>query len=227
MTTEWARILVPLFLAGQGVLVYWSAGSERPPQPPALAQFPARFAAWTELRADPLDRDVVNTLNADQLLSRTYIETAGVNRSSRDSAPLAAGFLVAWFRSQRGGASQPHSPKVCLPASGWTPASSGEMTISTGRGPITVNRYVVANRGERAVVLYWYQSARRATAGEWASKFWLVADAVRDQRSDMALVRIVVEEPVQAMAGGDEQATRTAADFARAAYPLLRDWLPK
>lgn len=225
MTTEWARILVPVFLAGQGALVYWSAGSERPPAPPALAQFPARFDAWTQLREDPIDRDVANTLRADQLLSRTYTESTGANGSIGNSA-LAPGLLVAWFRSQRGGASQPHSPKVCLPASGWMPTSSGEMTISTRGGPLTVNRYVVANRGERAVVLYWYQSARRATAGEWASKFWLVADAMRDKRSDTALVRIVVQEPVE-NAGGDEQATRTAADFARAAYPRLREWLPK
>lgn len=223
MTTQWARIVVPVFLAGQGLLVYWSAGTEHPPAPPALAQFPARFGAWTELREDPIDRDMANTLKADRLLSRTYTENWEANRSGANVALDAVGLLVAWFQSQRAGASQPHSPKVCLPASGWTPASTGEMTIGSAAGPITVNRYVVASRGERAVILYWYQSARRATAGEWASKFWLVADAVRDRRSDTALVRIVVVD----QAGGDEPAIATAVRFARAAYPLLRKWLPR
>lgn len=212
MTSAWARFLVPVFLAGQGLLVYWSAGTEHPPAPPALAQFPAHFGAWTELHEDPIDPDIAATLRADRLLARSY----------GNGAAEPVGFLVAWFQSQRAGASQPHSPKVCLPASGWTPAATGELVVSTAAGPITVNRYVVTSRNDRAVILYWYQSARRATAGEWASKFWLVADAVRDRRSDTALVRIVVEDA----AAGDAAATSTAVRFARDAYPPLRAWLP-
>jgi EpsI family protein len=213
MLPEWARVLVPVFLAGQGLLVYWSGRTEHPPAPPALAQFPSAFNGWVELREDPIDADVVNTLRADRLLSRTYT----------NGAAESVGFLVAWFQSQRGGTSQPHSPKVCLPASGWTPVSAGDLSIQTASGPINVNRYVVSNRGARAVVLYWYQTSRRAIAGEWASKLWLVADALRDQRTDTALVRIVVEET----AGGDEHASELSADFARAAYPLLREQLPR
>jgi EpsI family protein len=207
MAPEWAKILVPVFLAGQGLLVYWSAGSEHPPAPPALSQFPSTLAGWMELHEDPIDPDVVNTLKADRLLSRTYSHGTGANPTA-DSA----GFLVAWFQSQRAGASQPHSPKVCLPASGWEPESSGELSITTTAGAITVNRYVVADRNERAVILYWYQTSRRAIAGEWASKLWLIADALRDRRTDTALVRIVVES----QPGGDDRATGTAVDLA---YP--------
>ena len=218
MAPEWAKILVPVFLAGQGLLVYWSAGSEHPPAPPALSQFPSTLAGWMELHEDPIDQDVVNTLKADRLLSRTYSHGTGANPTA-DSA----GFLVAWFQSQRAGASQPHSPKVCLPASGWEPESSGELSITTTAGAITVNRYVVADRNERAVILYWYQTSRRAIAGEWASKLWLIADALRDRRTDTALVRIVVES----QPGGDDRATRTAVDFARSVYPVLREELPR
>ena len=89
--------------------------------------------------------------------------------------------------------------------------------MATRAGAITVNRYGVASRSERAVVLYWYQTSRRAIAGEWASKFWLVADALQDHRTDTALLRIVVED----QSGGDERATRTAAGFARSVYPVL------
>jgi EpsI family protein len=212
MMPEWAKPLVPVFLAGQGLLVYWAAGTEHPPAPPALSQFPPTFGGWNQLREDSIDADVAGTLRADQLLSRTYANPAG--------AP--AGLLVAWFQSQRAGASQPHSPKVCLPASGWMPVDTGEVSIASVAGAITVNRYVVASRSERAVVLYWYQTSRRAIAGEWASKLWLVADALRDRRTDTALVRIVVESAP----GKDDRATLTAANFARSVYPLLREQLP-
>ena len=123
MLSQWAKALVPAFLVGQAVLVHIAAGTERPPAPPALSDFPSRFNGWTELNEDPIDPDVANTLRADRLLSRTY---------QSDQSALPVGLLVAWFQSQRAGASQPHSPKVCLPASGWEPEATGEMSIRDG-----------------------------------------------------------------------------------------------
>jgi EpsI family protein len=218
MLPPWAKLLVPAFLAGQAVLVHISAGTEHPPAPPALSNFPAQFDQWTELREDPIDPDVANTLKADRLLSRTYQNAA---------AALPVSLLVAWFQSQRAGLSQPHSPKVCLPASGWEPEATGEMSVATAAGPMIVNRYVVANRSQRAVVLYWYQTSRGAVAGEWASKFWVVAGALRDRRTDTALVRLVVESSPEDRARQDQLATVAAADFARGVYPLLRAQLPR
>ncbi len=71
------------------------------------------------------------------------------------------------------------------------------------------------------MVLYWYQTPRRAIAGEWAAKLWLVADALRDRRTDTALVRVVAW-PGE---GGDAAATAVAMGFARDLYPLLRECL--
>jgi len=207
-------ILVPAFLLAQALLVHWAAGQERAPAPPALWNFPHAFGAWRQLQEDPIAADVQGELRADQLLSRSYLYAP---------AGPVAGLFVAWFRSQRAGTSQPHSPKVCLPAAGWTPDVTGEVTISTAAGAITVNRYVAANRGQRIVVLYWYQGPRRVTAGEWAAKLWLVADALRDKRTDTALVRVVVPSGN----GGDPAATAAATGFAQDIYPLLRENLPR
>src|SRR5258705_12762765 len=106
-------------------------------------------------------------LGAGRVLSRIYA-------SADESIGGTANLFLAWFQSQRGGASQPHSPKVCLPGSGWVPEATGDLTLATSAGPMTINRYVVVNGQQRAVVLYWYQSPRRVVAGEWAAKFWLV-----------------------------------------------------
>jgi EpsI family protein len=210
---DWPKLLVPAFLAAQALLVHWSKSAERPPAAPALSHFPAALGGWNQLHDNPVDPDMAATLRADRLLSRTYIDTAGDR----------VDFLVAWFQSQRAGQSQPHSPKVCLPASGWIPVSTGEIDLDTSAGVVHANRYLVANRGDRALVLYWYQTARRTTAGEWASKFWLVAGALGSHRTDTALVRIVVED----RAASAEHATATASDFARAVYPQLREQLPR
>jgi EpsI family protein len=207
-------ILAPLFLLAQALLVHWAAGRERAPAPPALSSFPSEFGEWRQLREDPIAADVAVELRADQLLSRTYV------RKDRGSV---ANLFVAWFQSQRAGTSQPHSPRVCLPASGWTPVVTGEVTIDTAAGAIAVNRYIVVNRGQRDVVLYWYQGPHRVMAGECEAKLWLMADALRDKRTDTALVRVVAPSAD----GGDQAATAAAIGFARSLYPLLRENLPR
>ena len=211
---EWRGALVPLFLAAQILLVHAAASGERPPAVPALSDFPVAFGQWKLFHEDPIAADIAAELRADRLLSQTYIHTP---------TGSFAGLLVAWFQTQRGGARQPHSPKVCLPASGWTPEVTDAVSLDTTAGAITVNRYVVANRLQRAVVLYWYQTPRRAIAGEWAAKLWLVADGLRDQRTDTALVRVVA----WSAGGRDEAATTVATGFARELYPRLREYLPR
>jgi EpsI family protein len=211
---EWRGALVPVFLAAQILFIYAAVGREHPPAPPLLSRFPVEFGQWELSREDPVGADVARELGADALLSQTYVETPTGSPAS---------LFVAWFRTQRGGIRQPHSPKVCLPASGWTPEVTDEVTFDTAAGPITVNRYIVANRTGRAVVLYWYQTPRRAIAGEWAAKLWLVADALRDKRTDTALVRVIAWPA----GGSDEAATAVAIRFTRTLYPVLREYLPR
>jgi EpsI family protein len=207
-------ILVPVLLGVQTLMVHWAAGGERPPAMPDLSRFPSEFDQWKELREDPIDPNVQTVLQADRLLSRTYINEA----TNSD-----AGLFVAWFQSQSSGTRQPHSPQVCLPGSGWVPEVIDEVAVQTAAGAISVNRYIVVNQGLRAVVLYWYQTPRRVIASEWAAKFWLIPDAIRDRRTDTALVRIVVWAPDRY----SDRATATAVEFGRDLYPLLRDRLPR
>jgi EpsI family protein len=211
---KWRSALVPLFLAAQVLVVYAGAGREHPPPTPPLARFPSAFGQWKMVRDDPIDAAIANELGADRLVSRIYRETS--------TGPVAS-LLVAWFRTQREGVRQPHSPKVCLPGAGWVPRVVDEVAVGTGAGAIGVNRYVVDKGIERAVVLYWYQTPRRVIAGEWAAKFWLAADALRDRRTDTALVRVTTW-PAGA---GDEAATAVAIGFARDLYPVLREYLPR
>jgi EpsI family protein len=206
-------ILVPLFLAAQTLAIHWVGLRESPPRPPDLSLLPAEFGNWKTLRTDPIAADVAQELRADGLLSRTYMQAPDGR---------IVDLFLAWFQSQRGGASQPHSPKVCLPGAGWTSVSTGETTLATTDGTYTVNRYVVTKDQQRAVVLYWYQTPRRVIASEWASKFWVVADGLRYRRTDISLVRVIA----WSTGNGDRAATDAATSFAQKLYPLLREHLP-
>lgn len=85
-----------------------------------------------------------------------------------------------------------HSPKNCLPGSGWEALSSEPATIEAGDGSFTVNQYVLQNGDQRALVLYWYQGRGRVAHNEYLVKWDLLRDAALRRRTDEALARIVV-----------------------------------
>ena len=206
-----AALAASVLIVLQGALIYSAVRPESPPGGRPLAQFPVSLGAWTLLQEGVIDADTQAVLQADDLLNRYYTRKgAGAN------------LFVAAFRSQRNGKA-PHSPKNCLPGSGWTPLESSYVSIDVGREmPIQVNRYVVAHGEERSLVLYWYQSRDRAIASEYKAKFWVVVDAMRLNRTDTALVRVVVP-----IVNRDEAAAdKSAADFIRSFYGSLRQYLP-
>ena len=184
-----------------------------PPTPP-LITFPERLGTWHMFRDTPVEKEIQDILRADDTLNRSYLDPA---RGESD-------LWIAYFKTQRYGQA-PHSPKNCLPGSGWepVPGASGPLTVHvTGWDtPITINRYVVQHGEERSVSLYWYQSHGRVIAGEMAAKFWLVTDSIRYRRSDTALIRVTV--PVR---GSIDRAVDTGVDFVQSLFPAVMRQLP-
>jgi EpsI family protein len=88
--------------------------------------------------------------------------------------------------------------------------------------PIRVNRYVIAHGENRSLVFYWYQSRDRVVADEFEAKFWVMVDAMRLNRTDTALVRIVV--PI--IDKDEAAAERAATDFVKSMYGTLLEYLP-
>ncbi|HEY9142102.1 MAG TPA: EpsI family protein [Bryobacteraceae bacterium] len=210
------KILVPVLLVAEALMVQWAGHAERVPATPDLNAFPRETGRWSRSSEIPIEPDVQAQLRADRLLERVYYSGASAGPGSQ------AELFVAWFNSQSKGDRQPHSPRVCLPGAGWLPESTGSVRIDTPAGKVAATQYIVAKGGFRAAVLYWYQTPRRTIAGEWEAKSWILVDALRDRRTDVALVRIVVPS----FNGQDKVATDTAAEFARTVYPVLRKELP-
>lgn len=120
---------------------------------------------------------------------RLYQEE-GPEAEAEADAPWVSVYLGYYDRQSRGRTI--HSPKNCLPGSGWEALSSAPATIDADDGSFTVNRYVLQNGGQRALVLYWYQGRGRVAHNEYLVKWDLLRDAALRRRTDEALVRIVV-----------------------------------
>ncbi len=174
-----------------------------------LEALPASFGEWHMIQEGVVEERVQEVLRADDSLSRVYADRGGARAS----------FFVAYFATQRTGKA-PHSPKNCLPGSGWVPSVSDTVSLKVPgrRTPITVNRYLVSRGNYKSVVLYWYMSRDRVVANEYRAKIYLVLDSLRYHRSDTAMMRVIV--PVNRN-GDAEAAGRTAERFVRALFGVL------
>jgi EpsI family protein len=208
-----ARVLTICLLAQAG-LVYGLARKERVPETRPLSEFPHEIGSWKILQEGVVEKEVMDVLKADDTLMRTY---------SASGERLPATLFIALFKSQRTGKA-PHSPKNCLPGSGWVPTVSGTVNIPlSGAVPADVNRYVVEKQGSKILVLYWYQSHNRIVASEYLAKIYLVADSIRYNRSDTAIVRVSVPLPENY---DIDKATATAVAFAQSLMDPLQTRLP-
>jgi EpsI family protein len=214
-----ARIVTALLLV-QAALLYSAIRPEIVPPSRPLESMPTTLGSWHQVQTGVIEQEVLDVLKADDILNGGYCSSASPDCARTGEG--SAGLFVAAFRTQRNGKT-PHSPKNCLPGSGWVPLSSGELAIDVGRAePISVNRYLIASGSQRQLVLYWYQSRDRTVANEYKAKFWVMADAVRLNRTDTALVRVIV--PV--VNRDEAKAQATATDFVKSFYSTLLEYLP-
>jgi EpsI family protein len=207
-------IVVSALLIAQAAMLYGFSRREVVPEHIPLARLEPSIGGWQQTREFPVEQEVLDVLKADDVLNRAY---------TKAGERYPASLFVAFFKSQRTGVA-PHSPKNCMPGSGWTPTVSEIMKIDVpGRAePIEANRYIVQRGDEKSLVLYWYQSRDRTVASEYKAKYYVAVDAIRYNRTDTALVRVVVP-----LGTGDPKPGEQAAiDFVRSMFQPLRKLLP-
>jgi EpsI family protein len=213
-TSPAKRLLVvaATLLAGALYLAQFSQ-----PEPPLtrdpLSELPMVFGEWTGRRSPEFAARVIAVLGVDDYILREYSAARGI----------PVGLYVGYHGSQRQGDTM-HSPLNCLPGAGWQPLTQGLDTFSVRSAsgedaPITVNRVVIGKGLERQMVFYWYQSQRRVVANEYWGKIYTVLDAIRYNRTDAALIRVMT--PIVDRASGGEQAAGRARTFVTALFPLL------
>ncbi|MGH9482994.1 MAG: exosortase C-terminal domain/associated protein EpsI [Terriglobales bacterium] len=210
-------LLAVLLLATFGVRARLGASPSVPLRQP-LERFPAQLGPWSLIGQPAMTPDELAVLKADDYMLRDYAIPAGATPQGQQ-----AQLFVAYYRNQRAGESM-HSPKNCLPGSGWAPILSDEIALPAAPAGTRINRYVVENQGDRELVLYWYQAQGRIIASEYWGKFYLIWDAMRQGRRDGAIVRVVV--PMSAGEGVDA-ATQEALDLADRSLPRLSQYLPQ
>jgi len=210
--------VVFVLLAATLTTLHLRGDTDRVPPTPPLSLLPSTINGWTA-QDYPLDSETLAVLGDGRFLNRVYEKRGPAGKP----AEIPVSLFIGYFPTQRSGQSI-HSPQNCLPGAGWAFLSSKVINLPTANGrPYPVGEYLIGNAGEKQVVLYWYLAHGRSVASDYKAKAYMMLDAVRYNRTDGALVRIVTpvstNEPL-------ESAQQRAIHFANQVTPLLPRFIP-
>jgi len=174
-----------------------------------LAQFPVELGPWHMIHQDFFNQALLAVLRPADYLSRRYQD--------------ASGKLVDLYIGYHDGAQNSgpiHSPKNCLPGSGWYEVSSKLMNVEVQGQPIQLTQAVYRQDDHQELFLYWFLVRGRPLGNEVGLKLAEIANSVFHSRRGASFIRLSLptgDNPVEAMS--------TAESFLRQAYPAIHAFM--
>lgn len=174
--------------------------------PKPLSSFPKQIGAFTMVDAQSFSDEVLKNAGMDEYIMWQY--------QDRDGYGL--GLYIGYYQDQTEG-SIIHSPKHCMPGSGWEPIQT---TIKAVDGA-SINRMLLQKGLDKQLAYYWFHGRGRAVANEYLDRAYMVLDSITRRRSDGSLVRII------GSVSDLDVAEKKQQEFIKAILPVLDEFLPK
>ena len=213
---------VVLLLLATAIVLHSRGDVDRVPTSEPLNEIPRTIGAWTSQDV-PIEDDVLAVLGKGDFLNRIYLTRSTSNPSGPPPNAVPVSLFIGYFPTQRTGQSI-HSPQHCLPGAGWTFDSQKYVNLVADNGKsYRVGEYVISNGASKQFVLYWYQAHGRSIANEYIAKAYMIADAIRLNRTDGALVRVI--SPILPMES-DTAARDRVIRFTSQLAPMLPRFIP-
>lgn len=170
-----ALLLVAAFLANS------PAGKRAVHAKEPLQQCFARINGGDISNEFPMDSSIVAALKLDDYLYKSYARGTG-----------AVNLYIGYYRSvKKVGAA--HDPLVCFTGQGWQLKNRGSGQYTLTRDPnlkISYSMMIAERKGERELVVYWFQANEKAVANTQSQKFAMVLDKFAGRNEDNAFVRL-------------------------------------
>lgn len=178
-----------------------------------LSTFPKQIGNWVG-KEQRFDQRIYEKLGVDESFLANY----------RDSNNREINLYIGFYQSQREG-ELIHSPKHCMPGSGWiiSKRSLEKLEVpSIDNNRIKVVMLVQQKGAEKNLVLYWYHSRGRILHSEYWQKIYLVLDSIFRRRTDGSFVRLISQVKNE----NEEEALNVLRDFAETIFPIINEHIP-
>ncbi len=206
----WRFYLLFVLLGLAAIYVYTRSEAAVPVNKP-LNLFPQKVGDWMMTGEARFDERVLAVLLPTDYLSRSYIDSHG-NKLS----------LYIGFHDGGPNSGPIHSPKQCLPGSGWNYLSNEVKQVSVGGENIPYVSAIYQKDIEKQLFLYWFQVRDQILTNEYVLKLAMVQNSMLSNRRDSAFIRLSVMAT-----DGVDVASAIGEQFIRDFFPAIREALPR
>ncbi len=198
------KLVFVLLLLGC-VLTYWARFKPvRVLFTAPLEKLPKTIGKW-QGHDEPIEKSIRDVMNADKLLSRTYV---GPN----PDYPIGVWIVYRKF----GRRDFAHRPEMCYPAAGWEITKKSYVKLPYDGQEVDAVEVVATRDFDTQVIVYWFASGERTEANFAKQQIMMALDRLRTQKYGWAFIRLHI--PV---IDTEENALREIRDFLRAASTPL------
>lgn len=150
--------------------------------------FPMKIGEWRGER-DTISPDILGILNPQAIVSATYTNPEGISVH-----------LLCDFFSSEATFGGPHSPRNCLPGSGWTITGTESNSIEVANRIIPAGRFQLQLDQFHQVMDFWYITHMGETANDYVFKLYELLSALTFKPRDIAFVRFVAKDDPESLA---------------------------
>lgn len=171
-------------------------------------KFPLEIGPWHG-NPIPVDPEMIKATGAHAYFNADY-------KAISDHKQIS--LWIAYYENQET-ESIGHTPRHCLPGSGWDTLKSGVTEIAPGK---KVNYMIMDAMGKKVLVYYWNLVGGKIVTSDRWNKFYLIYHGLINRRTDAALVRLII--PID----GDMEAVRgNLNSFANLVISVLPKIIPE
>lgn len=210
MSNQMRFILVYALFSASALFIVLHRDTYVPTNRP-FSEFPEKVQSWQMSKLNRFSDNILAVLKPTDYLFREYKDTSGKDVS------LYIGYHGGGKKS-----GEIHSPKHCLPGSGWYEVSTGRSALSIPGGTINLVKAIYQKGENKELFLYWFQVQDRSLSNEYSLKMAEIVNSALHRRRDASFIRISV--PVDADV---DHAVARGEQFIRDFEPFFREYLPR
>jgi EpsI family protein len=203
------RFIVLFVLLGLAAFYVHTRSEASVPVNKPLAEFPQQAGDWRMIGQARFDERVLAVLLPTDYISRSYENSNGERIS-----------LYIGYHDGGPNSGPIHSPKQCLPGSGWNRVEDESRSLVVDGHQLDYVSAIYQKDDQRQLFLYWFQVRDQFLTNEYALKFSMAKNSFLSNRRDSSFIRISV------MAGDDGVVLSVGETFIKDFLPAIMDSLP-
>lgn len=182
-------ILIFTFLFGFTIKYYQPEATNVP----NINEFPLHMDGWVG-KEDDLIPEIIKMLNPTVIFSATYTNQKGSKIH-----------LFFDYFAQQNSLGGPHSPRNCMPGSGWIIQSEEDRKIQVNGRSVKIGRFDLRMGESKKVMDFWYITRYGETSNDYIFKLYTMISSLTFRPNDIVFIRILSD--------GDEKSLEALNEF--------------